>query len=263
LTLSSWGAYVAPRDANSYTENTPFLTTAGTATNFLNINPGLPTYAESNGASVNLVTDDYAGTVRSPVMPDIGAWEGDFLPNMLPIELMQFTAKCGNEKVQVEWETASEHDNDIFILERSIDAHNWETRTKIEGTANSGSRKVYSYSDEKDTASDLYYRLKRTDGNKNEKFSEMIRVNNCPYLANEVFIYPNPTKDWICIQAPKEYAATISIYDALGNKVGAYALNDKTTSIDIKNLLPGVYLIKISNGDTTKTQKLIVNNTNN
>lgn len=78
-TLASFQTVVNPRESNSATENTPFVSTLGSNNNFLNISTTTPTKVENGGFPLSLVTDDYAGNPRNPTNPDIGAWEGNYL----------------------------------------------------------------------------------------------------------------------------------------------------------------------------------------
>ncbi len=74
-TLSAYKALVAPRDANSVSEEPPFLSTSGSSGNFLHINPAIPTLLESGGIPVAGITSDYDGDARNATTPDIGADE--------------------------------------------------------------------------------------------------------------------------------------------------------------------------------------------
>lgn len=65
----------------------------------------------------------------------------------LPIELLEFKAKCQSTYVQLNWITATEKNNDYFIIERSSDAQNWEEITKISGKGNTSSLSHYVYND--------------------------------------------------------------------------------------------------------------------
>ncbi|MBL0358155.1 MAG: hypothetical protein IPP72_15370 [Chitinophagaceae bacterium] len=74
---------IAPRDANSVTENPPFLSTACGNANFLKINTVVATGAESGGANIAGITDDFEGDVRNATTPDLGADE--FTGTPLPL----------------------------------------------------------------------------------------------------------------------------------------------------------------------------------
>ncbi len=73
--LSTYKPRVAPKDANSITENPFFLSTTGSSSTFLHIDPAKPTLLESGGAAVAGITVDYDGDTRNTSTPDIGADE--------------------------------------------------------------------------------------------------------------------------------------------------------------------------------------------
>ena len=71
-------------------------------------------------------------------------------------------------------------------------------------------------------------------------------------------IYPNPvSSDRIYITTSKQsQSKEVEIYDVLGKKVLQSTLTGK--ELNITGLTPGVYIIKIKEGDATATRKLIV-----
>jgi hypothetical protein len=82
-TLASFTTFVSPREANSQTENTPFLSVVGTSPSFLHVNPAAPSLAESGAVNIAGITDDYDADIRqgnigyvgTGTAPDIGADE--------------------------------------------------------------------------------------------------------------------------------------------------------------------------------------------
>ena len=70
-------------------------------------------------------------------------------------------------------------------------------------------------------------------------------------------VYPNPvTNGKVYISTKKEAVKDIIIFDVLGKKVLQSHLSDK--ELNISNLTPGVYIIKITEEEATTTRKLIV-----
>jgi hypothetical protein len=69
--------------------------------------------------------------------------------------------------------------------------------------------------------------------------------------------YPNPVSNGkIYITSKSSLDKEITIFDVLGKKVLQMILNSK--ELNIGTLSPGVYIIKIKEGDATATRKLIV-----
>ncbi len=79
-TLASLKAGVTPREAQSVTENPPFLTLNASSSNYLNLNTLISTQVESGAVPITGYTTDYAGTARNGTTPDIGAWEQVLTP---------------------------------------------------------------------------------------------------------------------------------------------------------------------------------------
>ena len=69
--------------------------------------------------------------------------------------------------------------------------------------------------------------------------------------------YPNPVSNGkIFITSKSSLDKEITIFDVLGKKVLQKTLN--TSELNIANLSPGVYIIKIKENDATATRKLII-----
>lgn len=84
ITLVAFKARMgATRESNSLTELPPFLSTVGSSSNFLHIDPSVPTQVESGAVNITGYTDDYDGNIRqgnagytgTGTAPDIGADE--------------------------------------------------------------------------------------------------------------------------------------------------------------------------------------------
>ena len=74
-------------------------------------------------------------------------------------------------------------------------------------------------------------------------------------LELDVFIYPNPTDDYLFIEGNKN-PISISIYNLLGAEVIAKSAGDK---INVSELSKGVYIIRISDGVNQANKRFIKN----
>ncbi|MBF9142771.1 Ig-like domain-containing protein [Hymenobacter properus] len=79
-TLAAYKAFMVNRDQQAVTENPPFASTTGTASNFLHIATGTATQVESAALPISGFTTDFDGDTRNASTPDIGADEGAFTP---------------------------------------------------------------------------------------------------------------------------------------------------------------------------------------
>lgn len=75
----------------------------------------------------------------------------------------------------------------------------------------------------------------------------------------ELSFYPNPVSNGkIYITSKTSQSKEIAIYDVLGKKVLQASLNVNAKELNVASLSPGVYIIKIKEGEATATRKLIV-----
>lgn len=71
-------------------------------------------------------------------------------------------------------------------------------------------------------------------------------------------LYPNPNNSGkVYITSRLNLDKKVEVFDVLGKKVIDVTLFSK--ELNISNLNPGVYIIKIKEGDASATRKLIVN----
>lgn len=102
----------------------------------------------------------------------------DKICGVLPIELVSFIGESNVNYNQLDWITATELNNEYFILERSEDGLNWTEIGKINGSGTSHTTKKYSFKDYGFKNDLNYYRLLQVDYNGARKKSGLIVVDN-------------------------------------------------------------------------------------
>lgn len=182
----------------------------------------------------------------------------------LPIELLSFTAKLSSNFVDLNWVTASEINNEYFKIERASSGLNWKEIAQIAGAGNSNTTLYYNEKDREPLSGISYYRLKQIDFDGKYKYSDVVSVMNT-HLNDEdqVMIYPNPNKNgflWIRIPyAVSDYSTSISIYDLAGKLQlqTKLRLHEAISQLNIENLNPGAYVIRIYSDVIDESKKLI------
>ncbi|NOZ47217.1 MAG: PKD domain-containing protein [Chlorobi bacterium] len=96
----------------------------------------------------------------------------------------------------------------------------------------------------------------RTSGNTLTPLGNSFREMN---LLNEdgLRIYPNPATSELTIETGIEDNSVVNIYSYTGALVKTMNLKQDVTTINISNLTPGIYFIKVNNGEEVYTNKLI------
>jgi photosystem II stability/assembly factor-like uncharacterized protein len=180
--------------------------------------------------------------------------------DVLPVELVSFTASVNNRNVQLTWATVSEINNAGFDIEKMPIANGqsaWEKIGFVNGNGTVNEMKNFSYTDNNVQSGKYNYRLKQIDYNGNYEYFN---------LPNEVTVgvpakydlsqnYPNPfnpvTK--INFDLPVDSKVTMKMFDIMGREV-ATLLNEvrqagyHTVIFDAGNFASGVYFYKIIAG---------------
>lgn len=133
--------------------------------------------------------DSNMGDISGPLTISNGA---------LPVELIEFTSTCLTNGVELNWSTASEENNDYFLLEKSSNGSEWQQVAKIAGHGTSGIVNKYVHVDYSDNRNLTYYRLTQVDKNTSSKIFKAIDVN-CKNVKDQIVLYPNPSSSEINI----------------------------------------------------------------
>lgn len=171
----------------------------------------------------------------------------------MPIRLISFDAEpIEKNRVQINWSTLSENNNDYFTLERSQDSLNFEQILKVESAHFSENKIDYRVIDSTAYNGHSYYRLKQTDYNGKFTYSRIIDVNFSSTDAEEFVVFPNPVTDIseISFLAEKPGPAIICATDILGKVIFTQQVNcDKgrnNVKLDLAGAKQGIYIISFS-----------------
>ena len=189
---------------------------------------------------------------------------------VLPISLKSFDAALKNDFVEVSWITLSEHNNDFFTIERSADGIKFDSIGVVKGAGNSQSIISYGHTDTDPLSGTSYYRLKQTDYDKTDTYSEVKRIVNDKVKASELLVYPNPVEMGAPLfvkfnsdTSQDKKLAWLAITDITGRTL-YYAATDLTSEIDVHSLPltfrmeQGIYFVRVISRDFMDTKKVIV-----
>jgi hypothetical protein len=114
-----------------------------------------------------------------------------YICSPLPITLMTFDAfQYTSNSVKVNWTTASEQNNDYFIIENSIDGYTWKQAGVVNGAGNSNQVLNYSFIDYSPYLGLSYYRLTQVDFDGQSETFDPKAVNlETPLPCNETTEY--------------------------------------------------------------------------
>ncbi len=181
----------------------------------------------------------------------------------LPIELIKFTAINTDKGIQLDWQTASERDNDYFTIETSDNAKDFTKLTEVDGAGNSNSLLSYETVDTRVSSGIRYYRLKQTDYDGNFSYSETISIiaqNTVEHLSVSRLAVHNDELSFILRGESGIYHA--EIIDPSGQcivvKTLELRLPEEIKSLQLSPAVKGIHILKISNGSQSTSIKFNV-----
>ena len=185
---------------------------------------------------------------------------------LLPIELLEFTGTCIANGVQLNWVTATEINNDYFLIEKSNDGYSWEQIAKIKGLVNSYATTKYIHNDYTTQNNLTYYRISQTDiGGQTTIFKAIDVYCSDKDIKDQILLYPNPSSTELnIVLSISKLASNTNI--TLVNNAGQLIFETKVDLIKGVNsfafpfdIPSGAYTVLFSSKDIViPSQKLMV-----
>ena len=178
----------------------------------------------------------------------------------LPVELLYFEAITVEDYVELKWATASENNNQYFVIEKSSDGFNFESIAQIPGAINSNVEIRYLYPDHTAMSPVVYYRLVQVDTDGSTYYSDVIVL----YFDNweqELRLFPNPVKNQLNIFLPQSSDEIhIELFNLIGQKVFERTVTEtdnQAITVDFNALPSGPYLLSVKIGELYFHEKVI------
>jgi hypothetical protein len=180
----------------------------------------------------------------------------------LPVELISFNTTVENNTVNIDWSTATEINNDHFIVERSNDLLKWTEVTRVAGAGNSNAILNYGVNDVVSPGL-YYYRLVQVDINGDQEIFDpkAVTVSGSENIM-DLNIYPNPASEMVVIKLGGTSDAVIEIFNLSGQVIYTSKLSSSDSReirIDLSGFNNGVYLVKAFGENISQSSKLIIN----
>jgi hypothetical protein len=260
--------------------NTTYLTDGAVNTPIPGTPPGGPTWREfsidlirdnqpdipaGTGAVIGTVTINFTGPVLSSNKISIRPFDGttntafwtnlDFnagrrpiegtLNQVLPVNLIDFSAAREGNTATLSWSTAEEANSDYFEVQRSIDGKAWDKLKSVAAKGESSVEAHYSAIDDSPMSGINFYRLKMVD--KDGTFA-LSKIRNVEFdLKNGYTLFPNPVSDKLNFKSTENWntVSSIQIYNAQGVEVyTSPSVPEK--EVNVKDLPAGTYVVKLS-----------------
>lgn len=227
------------------------------------INSGAPT------GSTSVTMSNSSAANYTPAI-NVWSYSGNCVTTIvLPIELTRFEGECNDNQVMLIWQTATETNNKLFNIERSMDGISFQTIGSINGVGTSVNYNNYTFIDD-DKLDNLnsvsYYRLSQIDYDGKANHSQIISIDHLcgSHIKAEINLFPNPSISNITIELKlhKASVVTVEMYNQIGQLVknlntNIYDLGLQSVNLDLNNVDSGVYYLKVDINNQVTTHKII------
>lgn len=177
---------------------------------------------------------------------------------VLPLELLNFTAKADQQTAILNWKTTNERDLSHFDIEKSANGKSWEKIGEVKATNTEG----YQFTDETAFAHNntVYYRLKMIDNDGQSRYSK-IETLTAASSKNNLRVYPNPSRGLLTVEWQGETPQYIRVVDVIGKVIFEKTDVTKgalTQTVDLQDPASGVYTLQLGQTAGVLYQKIII-----
>ncbi|MDX1628536.1 MAG: T9SS type A sorting domain-containing protein [Fulvivirga sp.] len=180
--------------------------------------------------------------------------------NALPVALISFEGQSMTQGVQLNWATATELNNDRFMIERMQNGE-FVTIGTVNGNGTTTDISHYEFIDESPANGNNYYRLVQQDFDGKTTIHETTIVN---YEATASFnVYPNPSNGNelnINFSGSVAQNASVKLYNSRGTLIMTKAVSGlaQLNLLDGQALSRGLYYVEVINGGTESTKQRVL-----
>lgn len=172
----------------------------------------------------------------------------------LPVKLTAFTLHKMNQITRLSFSTVSETNNDYFTIERSTDGRDFEAIGDIKGAGNSTEQISYTFIDENPEQGINYYRIKQTDFDGNNSYSDVKYVIHGS--NNRTWVTPKNTSGIVTIDTDLDNY-DLAVYSSMGQMVEKYSAYSGKQTVDISELPNGIYYFVVHSTTSQETIKVV------
>ena len=168
--------------------------------------------------------------------------------SLLPVTLSAFDGRQSDNVIKLFWTTATELNNDHFVVERSQDGIYFEEIGNVAGIGTSQQEHHYQFKDPAPYPGDNYYRLRQVDHDGSEEVHPIIHINfKGESAAPRLRVWPTVASGQIHLQlAETQELRPLFIRDMNGKLIRSLQFNEENRSlvISVAELQSGWYMIQ-------------------
>ena len=187
--------------------------------------------------------------------------------SVLPVDLVDFTARQKEEKVALNWVTDLEINNRGFVVERSTDGRVFNPIAWVDGAGDTVEKTEYQFEDKEVKAGHAYYyRLRQEDFDGDFEYSAVVNVSlkASKETATISEFYPNPANSGqttinLNLEEANDYQFTVMAQDGRVLSAKRYALTAGFNQVefDLSSYAAGVYFVRVEGNESIVYRRVV------
>ncbi|ARS37073.1 T9SS type A sorting domain-containing protein [Pontibacter actiniarum] len=163
-----------------------------------------------------------------------------------PVELAYFKGfRKSDSQVELQWTTASEHNNAGFEVWRSDGNGPWRKIGYRQGKGTVYTPITYTYPDTNYQSTITYYKLKQLDHDSTATYSKIIAVPAAAQAKRLPLVWPIPARTFLTVQATApEAAANLKLFTPNAQLVLQKSFKGQS-EVDVRHLAAGLYFLHV------------------
>jgi hypothetical protein len=195
---------------------------------------------------------------NSGILKSISDTVTSITTQVLPLAWGSFTAQKIGNNAFLKWSTLQELNTLKFIIERSKDGIHFNQIGTLNASGNTTGVTFYNSSDGAPLSGNDYYRIIEIDRDGKSFYSE-VQLLSFDFPPSTLMISPNPAKDHLNISiAGNKQTLQLSLLNSVGQILSTAIMKDEYNSMPIHAIPSGVYYLKISGGDLSTVEKVVI-----
>lgn len=206
----------------------------------------IASFSETNDGSTIYAVSLVGNTIYKVVVPIV-----------TPVVLTRFSGSAGAGYNDLQWETASEENIDLFVIEYSLDGTNYSTAGTLPAR-NTSNGAHYTFRHAITTNAKIYYRLRVNEHSGRSTYSPVITIQNDDAVTIKIF--PTViTTGMLAIMASQPVNQVV-LFNAEGRQMWKREGNGMNGyfALPLPALQKGIYLVRITGNGFEQTSRVVI-----
>lgn len=192
--------------------------------------------------------------------------EGSGTTSVLPVELTNFIVVKQDKSLELQWQTASELNNEKFEIEMSQNGRTFQKIGDVKGNGTTSAQTDYSFPIANPPLGISYYRLKQMDFDGQFAYSDIVSAKFEKTGVSVGKIFPNPSLSGVVdlnLSAEEAKVIQVAVFDASGKRIidqtRSLLAGNNQLNFNFSALAKGVYMIRLRDDISSTSRRLIIN----